>query len=318
MEIPKLPDKLRTEEEIIATWKGDIKNPLVSVCCSTFNHAPYIEDAIKGFLIQETDFPIEVWIHDDASHDGTAEILLEYQKAYPRIINLIVQPENIYSKGDSPYAVIDSNLKGKYVALCEGDDYWVDVSKLQKQFDYLEKHSHVVVCSHNAVTVSPNRQEILAYPRLAKRFQRDFPPNEMRKGKAYMLLQNLFVRNVLCDLPPEKKKVVNGDVFISAYLGTLGGSHFHTDIKDSVHIRHEGGIWSSRSTRDRLMAQINTWFWIYSFFVRISDNEAAAAWRRAHLRKTLQVCTSFEVASEALVCLLRLRKIKLLITDAFK
>src|SRR5690554_3621011 len=137
MEIPKLPDTLRTEDEIIATWKGDISKPLVSVRCITYNHAPYIEDAIKGFLIQETDFPIEVWIHDDASTDGTREIVESYQEKYPRIIKTILQDENQYSKGVKPAHILADKCVGEFIALCEGDDFWIRKDKLQIQTELL-------------------------------------------------------------------------------------------------------------------------------------------------------------------------------------
>src|SRR5690554_2112060 len=145
MEIPKLPDTLRTEDEIIATWKGDISKPLVSVRCITYNHAPYIEDAIKGFLIQETDFPIEVWIHDDASTDGTREIVDSYQKRYPRIIKTILQDENQYSKGVSPGALLRKKCSGKYHAICEGDDFWVNQGHLSRKVFILENSPNISI-----------------------------------------------------------------------------------------------------------------------------------------------------------------------------
>jgi glycosyltransferase involved in cell wall biosynthesis len=113
--------------------------PLVSICCLTYNHAPYIRDAIEGFLMQKTNFPIEILIHDDASTDGTADIIREYEAQYPDIIKPIYQTENQYSKGINPYpAFVYPLARGKYIALCEGDDYWIDPYKLQKQVDFLE------------------------------------------------------------------------------------------------------------------------------------------------------------------------------------
>ena len=101
--------------------------PLVSICCLTYNHAPYIRDAIEGFLMQKTNFPVEILIHDDASTDGTADIIREYETRYPDIIKPIYQTENQYSKGvkiSREYQF--SRARGKYIALCEGDDYWTD------------------------------------------------------------------------------------------------------------------------------------------------------------------------------------------------
>ncbi len=115
-------------------------NPFVSICCITYNHEKYIRDAIEGFLNQKTNFPFEVLIHDDASTDGTANIIREYEAKYPQIIKPIYQTENQYSKGIDVSIFNYSRAKGKYIALCEGDDYWTDPYKLQKQVDFLEKN----------------------------------------------------------------------------------------------------------------------------------------------------------------------------------
>ena len=122
---------------------------LVSICCITYNHEPYIRDAIEGFLMQKTDFPFEVLIHDDASTDGTADIIREYETKYPDIIKPIYQTENQYSKGIKISATYNyPRAKGKYIALCEGDDYWIDPYKLQKQVDFLEAHEECVLTCH--------------------------------------------------------------------------------------------------------------------------------------------------------------------------
>lgn len=115
--------------------------PLVSICCITYNHENYIRDAIEGFLMQKTSFPIEIIIHDDASTDNTANIIKEYAEKHPNLIVPIYQTENQYSKGIKPfYKYIVPKVKGKYIALCEGDDYWIDPNKIQKQVDFLENN----------------------------------------------------------------------------------------------------------------------------------------------------------------------------------
>lgn len=116
--------------------------PLVSICCITYNHENYIRDAIEGFLMQKTSFPIEIIIHDDASTDNTAQIIKEYEDKYPDLFCNIFQNENQWSKGGgSIYArFVYPQARGKYIALCEGDDYWTDPLKLQKQVDFLEEN----------------------------------------------------------------------------------------------------------------------------------------------------------------------------------
>ena len=126
--------------------------PLVSICCITYNHESYIRETIEGFLMQKTKFPIEVLIHDDASTDKTADIIREYENKYPDIIKPIYQFDNKYSKGISvPETYNFPRARGKYIAMCEGDDYWTDPSKLQKQVDFLEENPDFSMCFHNAM-----------------------------------------------------------------------------------------------------------------------------------------------------------------------
>lgn len=124
------------------------QTPLVSICCITYNHVNYLRDAIEGFLMQETSFPFEIIIHDDASTDGTSEIIQEYSNKYPELFVTILQKENQWSKGGGSIYVrfVYPRAKGKYIALCEGDDYWTDPLKLQKQVDFLEANEEYIVC----------------------------------------------------------------------------------------------------------------------------------------------------------------------------
>lgn len=116
------------------------ESPLVSIRCLAYNHEKYIRQCLDGFIMQETDFPFEIIIHDDASTDGTADVIHEYAKKYS-CINAIFESENQYSKHDGSLAkIVNGAIRGKYVALCEGDDYWIDPLKLQKQVSFLENH----------------------------------------------------------------------------------------------------------------------------------------------------------------------------------
>lgn len=116
-------------------------NPLVSISCITYNHAPFIQQCLDGFLMQKTNFPIEVLIHDDASNDGTEEIIREYEARYPEIIKPLYEKENQWIKGRRGSKEFNyPRARGKYIAICEGDDYWTDPFKLQKQVDFLETH----------------------------------------------------------------------------------------------------------------------------------------------------------------------------------
>lgn len=117
-------------------------SPIVSICCITYNQAPYIRECLDGFIMQKCNFDFEILIHDDASTDGTQDIIKEYQQKHPNIIKPVFQTENQYSKGQRGMNIKYNfpRAEGKYIALCEGDDYWIDPLKLQKQVDFLEMH----------------------------------------------------------------------------------------------------------------------------------------------------------------------------------
>lgn len=123
---------------------------LVSIVCNTYNHEKFIADALEGFIKQKTNFMFEILVMDDASTDKTALIIMEYEKKYPQLIKAIYQTENQYSKGLRPGQQNRERAKGKYIAICEGDDYWIDDRKLQKQVDYMESHPDCTFCFTNA------------------------------------------------------------------------------------------------------------------------------------------------------------------------
>ena len=131
-------------------------DPLVSVVCDTYNQAPYIRDTLEGFLRQKTDFPIEIIVHDDASTDGTAEIVREYELKYPELFRCVFRSENMYSRDPKILEhYVFPLARGKYVAICEGDDYWTSPDKLQKQVRYLEENPDCTLCVCAADVVDP-------------------------------------------------------------------------------------------------------------------------------------------------------------------
>lgn len=124
--------------------KDDNRPLMVSIRCLTYNHEPYIRQCLEGFVMQQTNFRFEAIVHDDASTDGTATIVKEYAEKYPDIIKPIFETENQYSKHDGSLSrIMNEACRGKYIAMCEGDDYWIDPLKLQKQVDLLEKNKNI-------------------------------------------------------------------------------------------------------------------------------------------------------------------------------
>lgn len=124
----------------------------ISIICFTYNHEKYVRKTLEGFLMQKGDFEYEVIIHDDASQDGTVDILKEYKERYPDKIRLVIQRENQYSKGIKDFRPYFYPLiNGKYMAFCEGDDFWIYDYKLQKQYELMEKNPGISLCYHNAL-----------------------------------------------------------------------------------------------------------------------------------------------------------------------
>ena len=114
---------------------------MVSICCLAYNHGKKEKKTLDSILEQKTNFKYEILIHDDASTDHSAEIIREYEEKYPEIIKPIYQTVNQYSQDVSITPTIQvPRAKGKYIAICEGDDFWIDPLKLQKQFDFLEQN----------------------------------------------------------------------------------------------------------------------------------------------------------------------------------
>ena len=162
--------------------------PLVSVCCAVYKHEKYIRDCLEGFVMQKTNFPFEVLINDDASPDRTADIIREYEAKYPDIIKPIYQSENQYSKGKRiTLEYLFPRAKGKYIALCEGDDFWCDPYKLQVQFDFMEQNPEYSLCMHGRYILNHFTQKFAEEPFIQK-----FPENGVEFAHCTALGKNMF------------------------------------------------------------------------------------------------------------------------------
>lgn len=198
------------------------KTIIVSIDCITYNHENYIRDAIEGFLMQKTTFSFEVLIHDDASTDGTADIIREYEKKFPEIIKPIYQTENQYSKGIGVSKTYQfPRAKGKYIAFCEGDDYWTDPLKLQKQVDDLESDDKAVLSFHNAIILW---EDGINTPSLFTNLdKKEFSTEDVIKKwfipTASMVIKNGYFDDEYYDFI---KDMYSGDWPLQLYLSTKG------------------------------------------------------------------------------------------------
>lgn len=215
--------------------------PLVSICCVTYNHENFIKDSIEGFLIQKTTFPIEIIIHDDASTDDTARIIQEYTNQYPELFVTILQEKNQYSQGVKPYPnFVFPRAKGKYIAMCEGDDYWTDATKLKRQVDFLEKNKSYAGIAENAIVLNDNGEKHL----FGKKPSRDVSIKELIKGRQFATASTLFRNNIT--IPPYFKEFIAGDTPLMILILQKGPIYYNNTVS-SVYRRGAHGVTSTFS-----------------------------------------------------------------------
>lgn len=237
---------------------------MVNISCMTYNHEDYIEEALKGFVMQKTNFPFCALVIDDASTDGTAEIIRQYEQKYPDIIKGIYLTENHYSikKSKIPY-YRPWRERSKYIAICEGDDYWTDPLKLQKQVDFLESHPDYVMCTHHFNTYN---QEDGSFGEdwnsdLTEDFTFDLDFFIKRDKWITQPLTLLFRRSAL-NQEEYRQYPYAKDVTLIYHILKKGKGIF---LKDNMGIYrcHNGGIWSKTSNSIRIKAEIDTAIGIY-------------------------------------------------------
>ena len=227
--------------------------PVVSICCLTYNHILYIRQCLDGFMMQKVNFPIEILIYDDASTDGTQGIIREYETKYPNIVKPIYQKENQYSKGVRVGFVYNySRAKGKYIALCEGDDYWTDPYKLQKQVDFLESNPDYVMCSHRFNQYI--QEKGLLEEEQDKDFKgADYDLKNLIGGKWLTQTLTVMYRRSALDLKRYAAYGMSMDMILFYELLRNGKGYCFPDIM-AVYRVHKGGVWSEVSmNRQRLM-----------------------------------------------------------------
>lgn len=206
-------------------------NCMVSVFCTAYNHEPYIAQALESFLAQETDFPIEVIVTDDASTDGTTAIIQQYAEKYPDVIRFFHQETNRFSVGGNLYEeIMYPNARGKYVAYCEGDDYWSDPHKLRRQVDFLETHPDFSACVHNSryFFCETGQDDMLVVPSVG---DHEVPYADIIAGMSHCFhTSSVLGRAKYLCAPPD---------FQTVAFKTAG----FTDYALSLWLRINGGIW---------------------------------------------------------------------------
>lgn len=254
---------------------------MLSVRLQCYNHADYIEQALNSIISQKTNFPFEVVIGDDFSTDNSLDII---RNAIKENTNSNISFHLLDRRtGDTYYKNrqikgrlynfldILNNCKGKYIALLDGDDYWVDPLKLQKQVDFLEANEDYVMCYHNAKIVDEN-SHLVKESRLPLESQIDFDSFQL-KTNPYILTLSVCFRNLIKELPPEMYIVLNGDTFLFSILGQYGKGKYMDSIKDAAYREHSKSVWSSLSREKKNIALLKTTVKLKEYFNRINDKE---------------------------------------------
>ena len=225
---------------------------MVTIRCITYNHEPYIRQCLEGFVMQKTNFRFEAVVHDDASTDGTAAIIREYAEKYPDIIKPLYETENQYSKHDgSLNRIMNAHMHGKYIAMCEGDDYWIDPLKLQKQVDFLEKNPEYSFCCHR----------FQMYNELTQKFGKEYAYDVYSDGKDLEITKEIFFKTWVTQpltalIRLKKKKKAREefgqykyyrDVHLFYFLLHKCGKGISLNQFMGVYRLHQGGIAGLRS-----------------------------------------------------------------------
>ena len=222
----------------------------VSICCSVYNHEKYLRKCLDGFIQQQTNFKIEVLIHDDASTDHSRGIIEEYVGKYPNIFKPIYQSENQYSKGVKiSWAFQYPRAKGKYIALCEGDDYWCDEYKLQKQFEWMENNPDCTLCVHEARKHNCYTGEDTLYTKCD--VDREFLIEEILEEGAIFATNSCFIRTLNQVQMPELFQAKGfGDHQIIIHNTLCGYCYYFADVM-SVYNWGTEESWTTRVFFDK-------------------------------------------------------------------
>ncbi|MBP5664413.1 MAG: glycosyltransferase [Bacteroidales bacterium] len=253
--------------------------PLVSICCATYNQVKYVRQCLDGFLKQETNFPFEVLVHDDASTDGTADIIREYASKYPDIFLPILQTENQYQKGNKKITASFNipRARGKYIAICEGDDFWTDPKKLQKQVDFLEANPEYSLYCHN--------WSVLCEEKIS-----DSPVQNLYKQPisfTFATLPWVWITKALTLML--RREAVNHeellqysfcrDVHIVYYALKSGKGYYNPEIM-ACYRMHEGGIWSQHDANEKNKTT-------YLLYKELYTHEKNKSLRKRYMNATL-------------------------------
>jgi len=233
----------------------DNEIPLLSICCLVYNHELYLKEMLDSILNQQTNFSYEILIHDDASTDNTAKIIKEYNKKHPTIFNSLLQTTNqksIYKSGMNPRFNFP-RARGKYIAICEGDDYWIDPLKLQKQVDFLEENLDFNICFTRTYLLKNGKKEIHKIP---ENLSGIFSFDDLLHHGNFIATTSVMFRNNWDRMPEWFNRLPYGDMAIYLIVSKVEKIKCLNDIT-AVYRIHKKGAWHSQNLtkkiKDRLL-----------------------------------------------------------------
>lgn len=229
------------------TWPSDTA-PVVSILCAAYNHESFICDCINGFLIQETTFPVEIFVHDDASTDRTRETIQNFANKYPNLFRTIFQEKNQRSQGKKIISLVFPFFKGQYVAFCEGDDYWTDPRKLQRQVEFLNRNKKFSICFHEAMNVNEEGNFISFFNKIKE--EKVFSAKDIVRSNFISTASCIFRKNYP-ELPTWYEKMLIGDWPLHV-INAERGDIFYMPICMSAYRQHKNGVWSSISSIEKM------------------------------------------------------------------
>lgn len=250
--------------------------PLVAIHCLVYNHEPYLRDCLEGFVMQQTNFPFVAIVHDDASTDGSTTIIREYEEKYPNIIKPIYETENQYSKHDGSVGrIVDAAIDAtgaKYIAMCEGDDYWTDPQKLQKQVDFMEKNPEYSLCCHRYKIYNQNSDtwENDYVTSLFEANPEGFTFGNKDNFETWITKTMTLVYRADC-LPAEYLTIpykYSRDVHLNYHL-LLKGKGYCLPFDGAVYRRQDGGTFSALTAMDKSL----TSYLVYADIAKYNPND---------------------------------------------
>jgi hypothetical protein len=261
-----------TEAEIFARWDPAAEG--VSVLCTTYNHERFIDMALASFFSQISSHPFEVIVRDDASTDGTGTLLEKWEQRYPRLLKVIRLSENTYQQGQSPMLAIIPHASYPLMAMCEGDDFWVDSNKLQMQAELLQSNLTWSAITHNHFELDESTGQLK--PGRPSKVSGVVPRKDLVHLNTVLWCHTLMIRQSLLSMPHyQLQDGVLGDQVMTSMLGVAGPVYFLGDLFGSVARRNLYSTYTPLKACEKQRMRINTRRFLAPLFEQLNEHKTA-------------------------------------------